>query len=198
MRAAVYHEFGPPGVLQIEEQERPYVDGKDILIRIRAATVERDDTVWREIQGYNGVLKPKRKILGMYFAGEVVDTGPSAKRFRASEQVFGYTGRRLGAHAEYICISENEAITKVPPRVTYQDAAAVLNGSLTAIPYLRDTAKIKSGERVLVYGASGSVGIAAMQIGKALGAEMTGACSQANIELVESLGAGKVLDYVKD
>ena len=196
MRAVTYARFGPPEVLQVGQAPKPAPKAKEVLIRVHAATVCKEDPDMRAAPGFNGLLRPRHPILGQEFAGEVAAVGPGASRFKPGERVFGIDA--FGAHAEYKCLSEDATLAGMPAGLTYAEAASVPNGALTALPFLRDHGHIRRGQIVLVYGASGSVGTAAVQLARAYGAEVTGACSTPNLELVRSLGASRVVDYTCD
>ena len=193
MRAVTYARFGPPEVMQVGQAPKPATKEKEVLIRVHAATVCKEDPDMRAAPGFNGLLRPRHPILGQEFAGEVAAVGPGASRFKPGERVFGIDA--FGAHAEYKCLSEDATLAGMPAGLTYAEAASVPNGALTALPFLRDHGHIRRGQIVLVYGASGSVGTAAVQLARAYGAEVTGACSTPNLELVRSLGASRVVDY---
>ncbi len=198
MKAVIFTEFGPPEVLQIREVVTPTPEANEVRIRIYATTVSAEDPGMRNSRGLNGLIKPRKKILGWYLAGEVEYAGKEVERFNIGDQVFGSAGVGLGTHAEYICLPEDGALAIMPTNTTYEQAAAIPNGALTALPFLRDNGKIKSGQEVLINGASGSVGSSAVQIAKYYGAEVTGVCSSANMELVKSLGADHVIDYTTE
>jgi NADPH:quinone reductase-like Zn-dependent oxidoreductase len=198
MKAIIYEKFGPPEVLQLVELDKPVPKSDEVLIRIYATTVAAEDPDVRRSPGINGIRKPKNPILGWYLAGEIEAVGKYVKSFSIGDQVYGSTGPRLGAHAEYTCLSENAALALKPGSLTFEEAAAIPNGALTALPYLRDKGKIQSGQKVLINGASGSVGTSGVQFAKYYGAEVTGVCSTTNLELVQSLGADHVIDYTED
>jgi NADPH:quinone reductase-like Zn-dependent oxidoreductase len=200
MRAVVYDRYGPPDVLRLADVERPVPKEDEVLVKIHASTVNRTDCGWRSakpfiVRYFIGLLRPKRKILGMELAGEVEAVGAGVTEFEVGDQVFGVTG--FGAHAELVCIRESAAVAHKPASITFEEAAAVCDGACIALSCLRD-ADLRKGRSLLIYGASGSVGTAAVQLATYFGVDVTAVGNTKNVELVKSLGADEVVDYLQE
>ncbi|HEX2621298.1 MAG TPA: NAD(P)-dependent alcohol dehydrogenase, partial [Phototrophicaceae bacterium] len=186
----------------MKEVAKPVPKDDEILIKIYATTVTSADCTVRKGEPrwgriILGLRKPSRKILGLELAGEIEAAGRAVKRFQQSDQVYGFTGFRLGAYAEYICMPETGSLCIKPDNMTYEEAAASVDGASTALFFLKDKAKIQKGQKVLINGASGSIGTFAVQLARYFGAEVTGVCGTRNVELVKSLGAHQVIDYTQ-
>lgn len=200
MKAAVFHRYGPPQVLQVEDVAIPVAGPGQLLLRVRASTVGGADSAGRSgtpaaIRLFVGLTSPKQPVLGTEFAGDVAAIGEGVTRFAVGDAVVGATGTNFGAHAEYVVLPESAAIALKPTNLDPADAVAVIEGGLTALPFLRESAPLKPGQRILINGASGAVGTAAVQLAKHLGAHVTAVCSAANVQLVRDLGADEVIDY---
>jgi NADPH:quinone reductase-like Zn-dependent oxidoreductase len=209
MKAVVYDRYGPPGVLRIEEVTRPVPKDGEILVRVRATTVNRLDCHTREANRSNGLVisgisrlisgirRPRQRILGTEFAGEVAAAGTAVTRFGAGDRVFGNTGLAFGCHAEFTCVPQLARVAPMPEGMGFEEAAAATDGALNALWCLRLAGPLK-GRRVLVYGASGAIGTAAVQLAKVFGAEVTAVCGPKGVDVVKAIGADRVIDYTRE
>lgn len=202
MKAVVCTKYGSPEVLQVQEVEKPSPKDNEVLIRINATTVTAADSMMRRADPFIsrfflGFSKPKNPITGTGLAGEIEAIGKEVKLFKVGDHVFGESLFVFSANAEYICVPEDGVLETIPAPLTYEEVAPVCDGILTSMSFLKDMAKIKRGQKVLINGASGSLGTAAIQIAKYYGAEVTGVCGPTNLEMVKSLGADAVIDYTK-
>ena len=203
IKAVVYEKYGPPEVLEIREIEKPVPGDNEILVKVKAAVVSATDVIFRRgtpfiSRSAIGFTKPRYTITGDALSGEVEAVGKDVKKFKKGDRIYGSAGPEFGAHAEYKCIPENGVITIMPSNISFGEAAAISDGSLTALPFIRDEAGIREGQKLLVNGASGAVGSFAVQLAKYYGAEVTGVCSTSSIKMVQSIGADKVIDYTKE
>src|SRR6266516_2174599 len=209
MKAVVYDRYGPPDVLRLEDVWRPVPKEDEVLVKIHATTVNRSDCATREANRRSGLLvmlisrfisgirRPKQRILGTELAGEVEAVGAAVSEFAVGDHVFGSSGFRFGAYAEFICVRESARIAHKPTGMSFEEAAAVCDGGLNALWCLR-LADLRKGQRILIYGASGAIGTAGVQLAKYFEADVTAVCSTKNLELVTSLGADRVIDYTQE
>jgi len=202
MRAVVFDRYGPPDVLVLRDVPRPVPGPGEVRIRIRATTVNRSDAAYRAgtppvARLVSGPLRPRRRILGSELAGEVESVGSAVTRFQAGDQVFGVNAWRFGTHAEFVCMPETAPLALMPDGASFAEAAAVCDGAILALMGLRP-ARVGKGRSILVYGASGSIGTAAVQLSAHFGADVTAVCGPKNLDLVRSLGAGQVIDYTRE
>jgi len=209
VRAVVYDRYGPPEVLRLAEVEKPVPRDDELLVRIHASTVNRVDCHTREANRSNGLAvsvlsrmvsglrRPRRPILGTELAGEVEAVGPAVTEFKAGDRVFANTGLRFGCHAEFTCVRESSRVGQMPAGAGFEEAAPLTDGAFNALFCLRQ-ADVREGRRVLVYGASGAIGTAGVQIARYFGADVTAVCSTKNLDLVKSLGADHVIDYTRE
>ncbi len=209
MKAIVHTKYGPPDELQLKEVQKPVPGDNEVLIKIHATTVTTTDCNARNFTFVPksfmffarimfGFKKPKINVLGIDLAGEIEAAGKNVKLFKEGDQVFGSPGTKFGGHAEYSCVPENGALAIKPPDMSWEDAASICLAGNTALYFIRDLAKIRAGQKILIHGASGAIGSYAVQLAKYYGAEVTGVCSGANAAMVKSLGADKVIDYTKE
>jgi NADPH:quinone reductase-like Zn-dependent oxidoreductase len=209
MKAIVYTEYGPPEVLQVKEIEKPAPKGNEVLIKNYATSVTAGDVNARDFSyvpaGFGplprlmlGITGPRKPVIGADIAGEVEAVGDDVKQFKIGDRVFGIDGENLGAYAEYVCRPEDGALSIMPTNMNFEEAAAIPFGASTALYFLRNKGDIQRGHEVLINGASGGVGVYAVQLAKYFGAEVTGVCSAKNLDTVRSLGADKVIDYTQE
>jgi len=201
MKASINTKYGPPEVVKIMEVDKPIPKDNEALIKVHATTVNRTDCGFRSAEYfisrfYSGLFKPRNKILGNEFAGEIEAIGKEVTLFKTGNKVFGYNDTRFGAHAEYMIMAEDQPIATMPGNLTYEEAAPITEGAHYALCDIR-AAKVKSGQKVLINGASGGIGSAAVQLLKYFGTEVTAICGTKNVELIKSLGADVVIDYTK-
>lgn len=199
MKAIVYKKYGPPEVAQLMEVDKPKPNDNEVLIKVFASTVNRTDSGFRSAEYFitrfwSGLFRPRYSILGCEFAGVIEETGKRVGIFKKGDKVFGFNDKTFGGHGEYLTIAETAAITILPENVSYEEAAAITEGAHYALCDIR-AAKVKSGQDVMVYGATGAIGSAAVQILKTLGTNVTAVCNTKNVALVKSLGADIVIDY---
>ncbi|HEU4521425.1 MAG TPA: NAD(P)-dependent alcohol dehydrogenase [Thermoanaerobaculia bacterium] len=207
MKAIVYETYGSPAVLQLKELPKPEPKDNEVLIRTRATTVTAGDWRVRSLEvpkGFRllsrlalGIFRPRQKILGSELAGTIESVGRSVTRFKVGDAVFAFPGLKMGSYVEYKCMPEDGPLAAKPENLTFDEAAAISFGGTTALDFLR-RGKLKRGEKVLVNGASGAVGTAAVQLARHFGAEVTAVCSAGNADLVKSIGANRVIDYAKE
>lgn len=212
MRAVIYDRYGPPDVQRLEEVERPVPKEDEVLIRIYATTVNRTDCAIRGGEdfitrfGYSylttgsffkALLRPQQHVLGTELAGEVAAIGASVRQFAVGDRVFGVNAGKFGTHAEFTCMREDRPLARMPANMTFEEAAAVCDGALLALGCLRKV-DLQQGQRILIYGASGSIGTAGVQLAKSLGAHVTAVCGTKNLGIVRALGADEVIDYTRE
>jgi len=200
MRAVVHDRYGPPEVLRLEEVERPVPKDDEVLVKIHATTVNRSDCGWRSAKPFitryfTGLRRPKRRILGSELAGEVEAVGKAVTEFEVGDRVFGVN--YFGAHAEFVCMPEDRPLAQMPSGMSFEEAATVCDGAILALTCL-SKADLREGRSILIYGASGSIGTAAVQLAKYFEADVTAVCNTKNLELVRSLGADRVIDYTQE
>jgi len=201
MRAVVHDSYGGPEVLRVEKVERPVPQDDEILVKVHATTVTRTDVAIRAAKPwlwrlFAGLLRPRRKILGLEFAGDVVEVGASVKEFKVGDEVFGMSAGNFCAHAEYVSVRAKSPVAHKPARMSFEEAAAVVDGFIQATA-LRENG-LQKGQRILIYGATGSLGTAAVQLAREIGAHVTAVGNTKNVELLRSLGADEVIDYLKE
>ncbi|PTL84466.1 NAD(P)-dependent alcohol dehydrogenase [Vitiosangium sp. GDMCC 1.1324] len=203
MKAIVYEDYGPPEVLKLQDVVKPVPGEGEILVRVRAAAVTTADSTFRKGDHFStrlafGLRRPRKRILGTELAGDVEAVGSGVTHFRPGDPVFAATGAAFGAHGEFVCLREDGAVARKPSNMTYDEAASLCDGAMTALPFLRDHGRVQRGQTVLVNGASGSVGSAAVQLARYYGAHVIAVCSTENVDRVRALGADEVIDYTRE
>jgi NADPH:quinone reductase-like Zn-dependent oxidoreductase len=203
MKAMIYEQYGSPEGLRIKEMERPSPKDHEVLVKVSATTVTSGDVRMRKadpfgVRLYNGLTRPKRfTVLGSEFAGTVTAVGKRVTQIKTGDRVFGGTGTKLGANVEYLCIAETGAVATLPESISFEDAAALPFGAATSLYFLQEKGKVRAGQNVLIYGASGALGVYAVQLAKRLRAHVTAVCGTRNMDMVKSLGADRVIDYTQ-
>jgi NADPH:quinone reductase-like Zn-dependent oxidoreductase len=202
MRAVVHTSYGPPEVLRLEDVAQPVPKDDEVLIRVHASTVNRTDCGFRQgkpfiVRFFSGLRRPRKRTLGSELAGEIAAVGVAVTQFAVGDHVFGVNADHFGAHAEFVCVAEDAPLASKPAAMSFAEAAAISDGGILALTCLR-WAKLGAGQRILVYGASGSIGTAAVQLAKHLGADVTAVCATRSVDIVRSLGADAVIDYTVD
>ncbi len=200
MKAVVLTRYGSPKFLQVNEVAKPQIKDNEVLIKVKASTVTRADTMMRQANPFIsrlilGFFKPRKNIVGTGFAGVVVEAGNSVTQFKEGDEVFGESGVNFGANAEYVSVAADGVIALKPTDLSFEEAATISDGALTSLNFLKNIANLQPGQKILINGASGSLGVAAVQLAKYYGAEVTGVCGPTNVELVKSLGADHVINY---
>jgi NADPH:quinone reductase-like Zn-dependent oxidoreductase len=201
MKAAVYSSYGPPEVVEIKDIPRPKPGDKDVLIKVHYSTVNRTDCGFRSanyfvVRFFSGLFRPKNQVLGSEFSGEIIEAGKDVSKYKIGDRVFGFNDQKFGAHAEHMLLSQDDPMAYIPENYTYENAAALTEGAHYALCDIR-SAKVQAGQNVLVNGATGAIGSAAVQILKHYGAKVTAVCNTKNLDLIQSLGADAVIDYTK-
>lgn len=202
MKAAIHTQYGPPEVVQIREISKPSPSANEVLVRVHASTVNRTDCGFRSAEYFvsrffSGLIKPKQQILGCEFSGTIESVGESVDSYQIGDRVFGFNDSRFGGHAEYLLRDEQDAMTLMPENLSFEEAAALTEGSHYALCNIR-AAKVQAGQKVMVYGATGAIGSAAVQLLKYFDAGVTAVCNTPNVEIVRSLGADFVIDYTRE
>lgn len=202
MKAVVYQKYGAPDVLRVAEVERPIPKDDEVLVKVHATTVNRTDCGLRSaepfiVRAFSGVVRPKRQILGSEFAGVVEAIGALVTQFKVGDEVFGVNADRLGAHAEFVCVPEQAPLAVKPTCMSFAEAASVCDGAILALAFLR-RAGLRNRQRILIYGASGSIGVAAVQLAKHFEADVAAVCNTKNVDTMRALGADSVIDYTRD